>query len=174
MTLNENSLNANLYRWFYGKFNLPTNLCPFFWKLVAAWILLIPFSIFCLPTIVLDIFSGDFTLGKEKPGDRLWISLVVWIVLFLATCMGLGIALFFTELGSFTGLGRTGILLWVIGLIIGTIYLFVHGYEKYQDSKKKYDQWGYRIYEEKTDNILIGFIKAKYNEWCPVITWIKK
>ena len=174
MTLNENSLNANLYRWFYGKFNLPTNLCPFFWKLVAAWILLIPFSLFCSPTIVMDIFSGNFTLGKEKPGDRLWISLVIWIGLFLVTCMGLGIVLLFTELGGFTDMGRTGIFLWVIGLIIGTIYLVVDGYEKYQDSKKKYDEYGRRIYEEKTDNILIGFIKAKYNEWCPVITWVKK
>ena len=174
MTLNENSLNANLYRWFYGKFNLPTNLCPFFWKLVSAWILLIPFSLFCLPTIVEDIFSSDFTLGKEKPDDRLWISLVIWIGLFLATCMVLAIPLLFTDLGSFTDLGRTGILLWVIGLICVTLYLCNYGYDKYQDSKKKYDQWGYRIYEEKTDNILIGFIKAKYNEWCPVITWIKK
>ena len=174
MTLNENSLNANLYRWFYGKFNLPTNLCPFFWKLVAAWILLIPFSLFCLPTIVMDIFFSNSTLGKEKPGDRLWISLVIWIGLFLATCMGLAIVLFFTELGGFTDLGRTGILLWIIGFIIGTIYLFSHGYDKYQDSKKKYGEYGRRIYEEKTDNILIGFIKAKYNEWCPVITWIKK
>jgi hypothetical protein len=174
MTLNENSLNANLYRWFYGKYTLPTNLCPFFWKLVAAWILLIPFSIFCLPTILMDIFSDNFTLGKEKPGDRLWVSLVIWIGLFLITCMVLAIPLFFTELGGFTGLGRTGVLLWVIGLIIGAIYLVVHGYDKYKESKKKYDEYGYRIYEEKTDNILIGFIKAKYNEWCPVITWIKK
>ena len=173
MTLNENSFNANLYRWFYGKYNLPTNLCPFFWKLVAAWILFIPFSIFCLPTIVMDIFSGNFTL-EEKPGDRLWISLVIWNGLFLATCMVLAIPLIFTDFGDFTNLGRTGILLWIIGLIIGTIYLCFHGYDKYLDSNKKYDQWGYRIYEEKTDNILIGFIKAKYNEWCPVITWIKK
>jgi hypothetical protein len=174
MTLNENSLNANLYRWFYGKFNLPTNLCPFFWKLVAAWILLIPFSLFCLPTIIMDIFSGNFTLGKEKPGDRLWISLVIWIGLYLVTCMGLAIALFFTDLGGFTALGKSGILLWVVALIIGAIYLGIHGYENYKDSKKKYDQWGNRIYKEKTDNILIGFIKAKYNEWCPVITWVKK
>jgi hypothetical protein len=174
MTLNENSFNANLYRWFYGKYNLPTNLCPFFWKLVAAWILLIPFSIFCLPTIIKDIFSGNFTLGKEKPGDRLWISLVIWSGLVLVTSMVLAIPLIFTDLGDFNGLGRTGILLWIIGLFIGTIYLCVHGYDKYLDSKKKYDQRGYRIYEEKTDNILIGFIKAKYNEWCPVITWIKK
>jgi hypothetical protein len=174
MTLNENSLNANLYRWFYGKFNLPTNLCPFFWKLVAAWILLIPFSLFCLPTIVMDIFSDDFTLGKGKPGDRLWISLVIWIGLFLATCMILGIVFMFCDLGSFTNMATTGIFLWVIGFICGIGYLCSHGYEKYQDSKKKYDQWGYRIYEEKTDNILIGFIKAKYNEWCPVITWVKK
>jgi len=88
--------------------------------------------------------------------------------------MVLAIPLLFTELGGFTDMGRTGIFLWVIGLIIGTIYLVVHGYEKYQDSKKKYDEYGRRIYEEKTDNILIGFIKAKYNEWCPVITWVKK
>lgn len=174
MILNENSLNANLYRWFYGKFNLPTNLCPFFWKVVAAWILLIPFSLFSLPTIVMDIFSNNFTLGKGKPDDRLFISITIWIVLYLLTCMGLGIALFFTELGDFGNMGRAGIVIWILVLIIGATYFFVSAYDKYQDSKKKYDQWGYRIYEEKTDNILIGFIKAKYNEWCPVITWVKK
>ena len=77
----------------------------------------------------------------------------------------------------------TGIVLWIIAVIIGVVHLFKRLKEKRDNTKWKnrnqgrknvYDKngnWiGYEYKEPKT-NILIEFIKAKYNKYCPKIDW---
>ena len=60
MKLNSNSISSKLYRWFYGTKELPNNLCPYFWKLVLAWLVLIPYSLVCLPVILTEIYDKEY------------------------------------------------------------------------------------------------------------------
>ena len=50
MELNLNSLTAKLYRWFYKQNEMPSSLCPYFWKMILACILYIPLFLFDLPS----------------------------------------------------------------------------------------------------------------------------
>ena len=57
MKLTKNSFNSKLYRWFYCTNQLPINLCPYFWKLLMAWVLLIPVVVITLPVTLGEIRS---------------------------------------------------------------------------------------------------------------------
>lgn len=183
MKLKTNSLNAKLYCWFYSQTseNLPTNLCPYFWKLVLAWILVIPYGIFTLPSILLfELFSKGYKNGDKKTGERFAISVAIYIGLFLLLCMGSAIATMFTTLhrGTFFGeIWLVGIMIWFV-IIVCSIWFGIKSLIEYiQYSRRVYDEDGYRIYGKPKDEkvrIIIEFIKAKYNSYCPKIDWTDK
>ena len=180
MKLSTNSLNAKLYCWFYGQRsrNLPSNLCPYFWKLVLAWILVIPYGIFTLPSILLfELFYKDYKNGDKKTGERFAISLAIYIGLFLLLCMGSAIATMFTTLHHGTLFGEiwmAGIMIWTAIIACGIWFGVKSLIEYIKDSRRVYDEDGYRIYgkpKDKKARIIIEFIKAKYNSYCPKIDW---
>jgi hypothetical protein len=180
MKLSTNSLNAQLYCWFYGQRsrNLPSNLCPYFWKLVLAWILVIPYGIFTLPSILLfELFSKDYKNGDKKTGERFAISLAIYIGLFLLLCMISAITTMFITLHHGTLFGEiwaAGILIWVVIIAVSIFFGIKALIEYIKDGRKVYDENGYRIYsktKEKKPRIIIEFIKAKYNSYCPKIDW---
>lgn len=72
MKLNYNSTSAKLYRWFYGEESMPSNLCPYFWKLVVAYFFALPLALFTLPLL----FMGKFS--DSDVGHRLGVSVVMW------------------------------------------------------------------------------------------------
>jgi len=58
MKLKTSSLSAKLYRYFYETEKMPKSLCPYFWKLVVAYLLILPLEIIGLPyTIVMFLFK---------------------------------------------------------------------------------------------------------------------
>lgn len=184
MKLNQNSISARLYRWFYLTEDMPTNLCPYFWKLVVMYILLIPVGIITLPTI----FSKRIHYGDFNFTERLIVSFVSWALMFFVfiaifpiTYLFVG---WFPKDTTFNAWQIIGLGLW-IGVIIGClitlpIYLYKRRKEKHQQRYKKsiwneefgdyVDNPDYVPYESKP-NILIEFIKAKYNKYCPKIDW---
>ena len=177
MKLNKNSLNAKLYCWFYGvgSYELPSNLCPYFWKLVLAWILVLPYGLLCTPFILThELFDKTYKNGQNTFGERVGISVIMYIMLFALFALGVGVGALFTTYAKgsiFLNVLPGSILLWIalvgIGIYQGIKALIV----KLSETKKVYDEHGYRVYPEKKPNLAVEFVKAKYNKYCPKITW---
>lgn len=177
MKLNSNSISVKLYKWFYATNVLPTNLCPYFWKLVFAWFIVIPYSLFCLPVILMELFDKTYEVTDNSTGKRIGYSSLTYFFLFLVGCMLSSIGWFFIqpEKDSFYGfMGSLGFCLWGTGIVIG-ILEGVKALKKWNRTRKiKYDVNGRRIWnqpkEEKT-YLVVEFVKAKYNKYCPKIEW---
>lgn len=180
MKLNANSLNAKLYCWFYGKssYHLPNNLCPYFWKLVLAWALLVPYSLFCtLYILTHEIFDTKYENGDHKTGERMGISLMLNGILFLLFLMINVIVRIFVAYDPksvFSELLGPGIMVWVIVIGFGLYYGVKALVERIKESRIPRDENGYRIYPEykpKKPNLIVEFVKAKYGQYCPKIDW---
>ena len=177
MELNKNSLNAKLYCWFYGvrSYELPSNLCPYFWKLVLAWILVLPYGLFCTPFILThELSDKTYKNGESQFGERIGISVIMYIILFALFALGVTVGALFTTYakgGFFIQMLPVGIILWNLLVGIGIYHGVKALVQKLREPKKLYDENGYRIYPEKKPNLTVEFVKAKYNKYCPKITW---
>jgi hypothetical protein len=166
MKLNKNSISAKLFRWFYGTSELPTNLCPYFWKLVMAYVFVIPVFITTLPYVIIDKYSWSLSLG-----NRIWKGFVYWIMLFLLIAALSPIMLFwYTPVkDSFLEfLIIYGFFELAAGLTLGIIW-FIH----YIQDKIKERKWKGRNLpkKEKRSNIIVEMVKATYYKYCPKIDW---
>ena len=162
MKLNKNSISAKLFRWFYRTSELPTNLCPYFWKLVMAYVFAIPLFIITLPYAIIDKDSYN-----ESLGNRIWKGLVCWFGLFLLITALTPIMLFwYTPVkDSFLEiLIHCGFLVWLAGLIIGIIWFIHYLGEKIKERRNLPK-------EEKRSNIIVEMVKATYYKYCPKIDW---
>lgn len=170
MTLNENSFSAKLYKWFYGEYDLPTQFCPYGRKIIFAYLAVIPYSLFCLPYLIGEVFDKDFKLGETETDERLGASFFIYICLLLLSAMGCS---FFWYFGNYPkdsavdNLGTAGLLIWFV-IIVAFICAGVSTLSK----KIKENMSSVKVI--KTDNVIIEMIKAKKNKLCPTITWIKK
>jgi hypothetical protein len=161
MKLNQNSLSAKLYRWFYKTDTMPTNLCPYFWKLVTVVILSPLFAIYTLPYEIINYKRSRW----DTYGDMLDISLGYWYRIAAIICM-------ISSLGFFFYIPDTDSLLWVIMgvgscfwgclILVGIAWAIAKTVE-YLESKNSNT--------EKTDNIIVEMVKAKYHKYCPKIDW---
>ena len=182
MKLNANSLNAKLYCWFYGEptRKLPNNLCPYFWKLVLAWVLLVPYAVITIPVVLVELFSKGYENGDNKTLSRIGISLVIYVGLFVLLCMGTAVATLFTTFakGSFLGeIWFGGVLFWMFAIGMGGYHGTKALVEYIKESRIPRDEHGYRIYtdnKEKKPNLIVEFTKAKYNKYCPKIDWTNR
>ena len=175
MNLSKQSWHAWVYQFFYGFDNpLPNNLCPYFWKFILSIALLAPCYIWQLPGILFQFVKSRF--GKEKPdywfkegvfhlGDDnpMLISLGVNILFYFVTSM-VGMWFDFSNQALLVG----GIVGW--GLAVA-FFIFVLHEEGYFERKRKHKPPTYKEPKEAKPNILIEFIKAKYNKYCPKINW---
>ena len=162
MKLNKNSISAKLFRWFYRTRELPTNLCPYFWKLVMAYVFAIPLFIISFPYVIIDKNSCN-----ESLGTRIGLGFVCWFILFLLITALTPIMLFWhtpvkgslletlIEIGAFT---------WVTGLTIGVGWFIHHLGEKIKERRNL-------LKEEKRSNIIVEMVKATYYKYCPKIDW---
>ena len=175
MKLNRNSITSQLYRWFYATYKMPQTLCPYFWKLVIMWILIVPYSILALPYVIVSWKKGD-RIGDsflEKPGSGAFM----WLGLGLVSVMIFSISIFWVSFpkDSFQqGMQILGIMLWAVTILISLWQGAKWLKEKWEMSKIKYDEDGYRIWpepKEKKPSIIVEFVKAKYNKYCPKIDW---
>ena len=185
MKLNHNSFSAKVYRWFFMKTEMPSNLCPYFWKLVLAFTLSVPVLIV---TAVYELFfiKNQSKKPADSPSERFVLGLLCWPVLFLTVAVLSPILLFWItpENNSILwNLISAGIVTWAIAIIFGIIAGVKHLKEKRDDVKwnnrnsdNVYDENGNwipledRIIEKKP-NLIVEFIKAKYNKYCPKIDW---
>lgn len=183
MKLNANSLSAKLYCWFYGKPKnyLPNNLCPYFWKLVLAWVLLVPYSLFCtLYILTSEIFNDNYKNGDHKSGERIGMSAILNGIVFMLLLMINVVVCFFvdyTPKSIFSALLPPGIMVWVVVICFSIYYGIKALVEHIKDRRIPRDENGYTIYsgyKEKKPNLMVEFVKAKYGKYCPKIDWTNK
>ena len=180
MKLNQNSISARLYRWFYMTGQMPQTLCPYFWQLIIMWIFLIPVGIISIPSAVI----------KQEPYDwpsRILEGVILWGAAFMLFLMIVPFTYFIWGwVSSKTLLGNWqvgGVLIWAVvavcAIVWGILELNRRRLEKKRHISREWiwDEEGewirnpdYVPYEPKP-NILIEFIKAKYNKYCPKIEW---
>lgn len=164
MNLSLNSRTARLYRWFYNQNEMPENLCPYFWKSVFMWVVLIPYSIYTFPMFIINYFRKETQSFKENIKEVGVIYLLtffvvsmiaaitrIWIVpekaLFLQALQGVGFAL------------------WnIIGILVLCFTITVIS-DKISKKKQK------NKYAKKEPSIIIEFAKAKYHQYCPTLKW---
>lgn len=157
MNLKLNSITAQLYQWFYYETDtsMPTNLCPYFWKVVFMYIFILPLTIISIPAIVIEKINNKSTGIIEGIRDRVMMSLVIYFVLVLIFGM---IFMFFPAASDFAIAGG------VLGWFISIVALIVYGVERHKKNRSKNPL-------PKQPNLLTAFIKAKYNKYCPHIDW---
>ena len=179
MKLNKNSVTSRLYKWFYGVSEwqgLPNNLCPYFWKVVLMYLTFIPYVLFSIPVVVYDLFDKNYSNGDRKTGERLGVSVGIYIALFiLATLISAILALFIKvekdTLFEFLVVG--GCLFWTGLIVIGVIEGVKHLREYTTTNDSYYDEQQDKWVTKKTKvNMTAEFIKAKYNKYCPKIDWV--
>lgn len=178
MRLNKNSLTPKLYKWFYGVDEykgLPTNLCPYFWKVVLMYLTIIPYTLFSIPVVIYDLLDKQYENGDRKTGERLGVSFGVYIGIVIVSALIMAIVgLFVTfEPKSFLEhLMVGGTIFWVFLIIIGIIegikYLreYVTSDDSYYDETQ--DKW---VVKRAKINLTTEFIKAKYHKYCPKLEW---
>lgn len=179
MKINRNNLSARLYRWFYITDEMPKTLCPYFWKLVIMYMLILPVGIINLPLIIFNE-NDEF----DNWGERFGIGVLCYTFLFLISLMLFSIVtipiwgLFENDYKHFQ-LG--GIMVWSVAITVFIGFLMVKLINKIKD-KKRYKRMGYTLDEDgnwvrtgvvvkNKSNIITEFIKAKYNKYCPKIDW---
>ena len=163
MELNSNSFNARLYRWFYhkGTNQMPKSLCPYFWQLLIMYVFIVPYTLIALPY---HLFNGwkNYSFVSGIVG-----SFVVYLFLFGIFSMISFVTFLFIHLPEKS--------LWMNVCVFGFISWFfticgliIH-FSPYLWNKLKIKPR--ETFTEKKPNLIIEFIKAKYNRYCPNITW---
>lgn len=175
MQLNKKSWYVIYYKWFYTTDMLPYNLCPFFWKLVIA-LLLSPLELLAIPSLFLLLHRikkdrrvyTEYTAVSSSFDNQMYVNdgdykprhLIGVLIFTLCATLYCSIAMWFTTNTIIFTIGALGIcsLTVIIFAILVTLYLdYRRGKKDYNVEKKKY--------------IITEFVKAKYNKYCPQITW---
>ena len=149
---------------------MPQSLCPYFWKLAIMWVFIVPYTVITLPIVVLKYESRNST------SERAALGMLLWLFLFVAFSMVSLIGIFWIDPEknpTFRGLFIAGIVGWVVAAVFGVVGLIHWLKDKWESRHIRYDENGYRIYTDpvKQDSILVSFVKAKYNKYCPKINW---
>lgn len=102
---------------------------------------------------------------------RVASSVIFVFALFLIASVLAPISLFFgytpIEGSVFNAMINGGIFLWIVGGSVGLVYGISYLADKYKNRSKV-------IKEAKSEHIVVEFVKAKYNKYCPKIEWVNK
>lgn len=177
MELNRNSISARVYRNFYDTSNMPESLCPYFWKLVAAWPVTILFLPLLLPFWIINKIDKSDTAGIPVIG-KAFIGLIFYTLSYFLFCIGVTITSFWITYSEKSDWYHRYVLGWfAIGVI--AILLITYGIVEWRKQirikkiERRYDAEGNYAHseEEEKPNIIVEFVKAKYNKYCPKIDW---
>jgi hypothetical protein len=141
---------------------MPDSICPYFWKLLMAWVFVIPVSLFSFPAVIAEIIT------KQSYGlGRLFMSVVLYMALYCIVSMVFTVLIFTNHYDSesiIVKMGSAGILIWVVAIVITVIAIL-------ELIQKKSQVEHLRNSDKVSDSVIIGFVKSKYNKYCARITW---
>jgi hypothetical protein len=176
MEINYNSISARLYREFYNTKNMPQSLCPYFWKLVFAWPITILLSPLLIPFWIINKLDKSDTAGIPVIG-KAFIGAILYACLFLVFCIGVTISSMWVTYytGTIWWQWYIGGFIVMFGLLVFGVILLARMLKDRRYQKRLEERWdengNYIPREENKPNLLIEFVKAKYNRYCPKITW---
>lgn len=181
MNLNYNSITAKIYRWFYRTSNMPSSLCPYFWKMIIALLLAIPLWTLLLPAL-------EF---REEDEERVKIgtAILAYLAVFVAYCtFRLGhqfysgtitlellrmkptiviVIGFLSWIGIFSGTALV-IGLVIVRLIVKCEAFLVTKLIALRKLKKPIEKKDKSI---TVFDLMREYAKAKYKNYCPQINW---
>lgn len=178
MKLNYNSISAKVYRNFYDTTRMPDSLCPYFWKLVAAWPLTIVLLPLLIPFWIANKLNGRNPDHVSIPSQAL-IGLFIYCAIFLVFCIGVTISSIWITYYQGTQWYQwyiMGFIMMFAITVIGLFLLFSELKERRRQKRRAalFDENGNYRYcelEPEKPNIIVEFIRAKYNKYCPKIDW---
>lgn len=154
MILSKKSWHYWIYKQFFKW--TPTNLCPYFWKTVIAFIIFPVAFIFALPWALVTILINDPLENEDdkRLGRMAGLGFFTWFALWLLISM---ILMFFTKSSVTQAAGAVG---WVI---TGTV--IIGSFIDYMVRKSRT--------KPKRSTLVGEFIKAKKGKYCPKIDWVE-
>lgn len=167
MKLKKDSLLAKMYRWFYVERILPTNLCPYFWKLVWMWVAIIPHLVLAFPAIVINFLTkGWYFRGADAAWKRAILGVFSYCMLFVAFILLAGLGVFFIKEinpnNFFYSISIFGACIWLCAILMGVIIFVIYLISVISDNRKS---------KLKQSSIIKEFIKSSYKKYCPKIEW---
>lgn len=175
MKLNYNSVSAKVYREFYNTKHMPQSLCPYFWKLIIAY----PIVILLLPLLIPTWISIKLSGGSDDDAPiavKAFMGAILYGCIFLIISVGVFISTIWITYyqpsmlhGMYIGGATTIVTLSIVGLIVWIKYLISE--RRLKRMNTELDQNGNQIPYVHKPNIIIEFFKAKYNKYCPKINW---
>ena len=174
MNLNYNSISARVYREVYNTRHMPESLCPYFWKLVLAYPLIAVLLPLLIPTWITLKINGDES--DASMGAKAVMGLLLYGFGFMIFVIGVFISSSWVTYYKGTPMYDFYIVGGGITLILGVAcgYLGIkYLYQQYRKKRREtlYDENRNYIPVEEKPNLIVEFFKAKYNKYCPKITW---
>lgn len=160
MKASRKSIHAKLYEFTYIS-DLPENLCPYFWKLVFAFLMFIPNFILQLPSLIVASFVKTHGLDNSKEKREGGILLYI-VMAMICGYIHINIQLVKAMLGCYSYCQNCANAGWLIDSLILTVIIVLLTRRFIGKSKRS---------EEKKPGIVSEFIKAKYGKYCPKIDW---
>jgi hypothetical protein len=159
MKLKLNSWYVWLWNYTYSQ-DLPNNLCPMFWQLIGAILFFIPNVIFRIPINIINMFSEDTV---ERGDDRTKVGMVIYGLLGLTVAVC--IALFNWLLWLFGAYSYDSALATIGGMLLILALFFTIRYFWLENKVGK------TIVNKTSNNMIVNYTKAWYNNYCPKINW---
>lgn len=167
MELRINSLSARVYREVYNTRHMPESLCPYFWKLVLAYpliVVLLPLLIPTWITLKLNDDESDAPIGAKAIMGALLYGfgfMIFMICVFISSFW----VTYYIKTTMYQFYFGGGFITLILGVAGG--YLLVKSLIVNRKYKRKFNN----EYVEEKPNLVVEFVKAKYNKYCPKITW---
>ena len=180
VVLNTNGILSKYYRWYYKTTELPENLCPYFWRLLYA-IIMMPFA-FIEAALVKILLLIDI----REPGrldNRIFGPIISTIIMYCILYLILVILSMFifpfmllfgyrldpegVQIAYF--IGNSAIVGYVFSLIFAIYrinqFRIRHMLKENNDTESKIKS------KTKYNSLMISMIKASYKKICPKIEW---
>jgi hypothetical protein len=177
MKLKKSSYTSRLYRWFYDENKMPNNLCPYFWKVVAMYVLILPTVVFGLPWMLWD----SYEFKKANIVSKMAVGAFMWIGLFCALTPLVSLASLFTTFAKHSFLDSMaflGCMVMAIAVIVGLVWYGMKLHTDYENRQYEAlvirDEYGYIIGRKPRPEkkwMIIEYIKAVYEKQCPSVEW---
>lgn len=157
MELDKNSLLAKYVKWFTLK-NLPNNFCAFFWLSLFSIIISPVMFLFWLAEFFAEKIGMDVYDWEQRilvSSGALTVAVILSVIVF--SCINYPVYVFSA--------------IAAIALIIFFVYHW-HNYTYNKKQKRIHDMYNSTEYQKPIrKNILVEFIKAKKQKYCPIIEW---
>lgn len=167
MELKLNSWYVRLWYYTYPE-TIPNNLCPLFWKLIVAILLFIPNVIFRIPTNIFNACQkhdwDKIDVGRTGMGI---LGYVITAAIGFIIWLEYNYILWLFNAYSYDSVSATfGGMVLCIAIVLIIRYFWLEHNAGYT-LENKLD----KVSNKLSNNIVINYTKAWYNNHCPKITW---